>query len=101
MGLIKLLLLLGAGAGSTFVFLNANRRKRLETAFYNLLRNQDSCISLIQLATVAQVNSQVAKAYLDEQVRLLNGIPEVDEDGGVFYRFPKLRLPQEMLQDDW
>jgi predicted transcriptional regulator len=101
MGLIKLLLLFGSGAGLTVFLFNTSRRKRLETAFYHLLRNQDSCISLIQLVTVAQVNSQVAKTYLEEQVRLLNGIPEVDEEGEMFYRFPKLRLPPAMLEDDW
>jgi predicted transcriptional regulator len=101
MGLIKLLLLLGAGAGSTVFLFNTNRRKRLETAFYQLLRTQDSCVSLIQLVTIAQVNSQVAKTYLEEQVRLLNGLPEVDEDGSMFYRFPKLNLPAEIIEDDW
>ena len=45
--------------------------------------------------------SQTAKVFLDEQVRLLNGIPEVDDDGDTFYRFPKLRLPDLPIDDDW
>jgi predicted transcriptional regulator len=101
MGLIQLLVLLGAGATSTIFLFSANRRKRLEAAFYQLLRTQDSCVSLIQLVTIAQVNSQVAKTYLEEQAKLLNGIPEVDEEGDVFYRFPKLKLPVEAIEDDW
>ncbi len=101
MGLIQLLILLGLGAGSAGFVYNSNRRKRLEAAFYQLLRQQDSCISLIQLIAVAQVNSQATKIFLDEQVRLLNGIPEVDDDGDTFYRFPKLRLPDLLIDDDW
>ncbi len=101
MGLIQLLILLGLGAGAAGFARNANRRKRLETAFYQLLRQQDSCISLIQLIAISQVSSQAAKVFLDEQVRLLNGIPEVDDDGDTFYRFPKLRLPAPIPDDDW
>jgi hypothetical protein len=32
---------------------------------------------------------------------LLDGIPEVDDDGDTFYRFPKLKLPTQILDDDW
>jgi hypothetical protein len=101
MGLIQLLILLGLSAGTAGFIYNADRRKRLEAAFYQLLRQQDSCISLIQLIAISQVSSQTAKVFLDEQVRLLNGIPEVDDDGDTFYRFPKLRLPAAIVNDDW
>jgi hypothetical protein len=101
MGLIELLILLGLGVGATRFISNSNRRKRLESAFYQLLRQQDSCISLIQLMTISQVSSQNAKQFLDEQVRLLDGIPEVDDDGDTFYRFPRLKLSQPILDDDW
>lgn len=101
MGLIQLLLLLGLGAGTVGFVSSSNRRKRLESAFYQLLRQQESCISLIQLMAISQVSAQTAKDFLDEQVRLLDGIPEVDDDGNTFYRFPKLRLPEPLLNDDW
>lgn len=101
MGLIELLILLGLGAGTAGFIANSNRRKQLEAAFYKVLRQNDSCISLIQLIAVSQVSSQTAKVFLDEQVRLLNGIPEVDDDGDTFYRFPKLRLPDPPIDDDW
>jgi hypothetical protein len=101
MGLIELLILLGLGAGTAGLIAKSNRRKRLESAFYQLLRQQDSCISLIQLMAISQVNSQTTKIFLDEQVRLLNGIPEVDDDGDTFYRFPKLKLPDAIVNDDW
>jgi hypothetical protein len=101
MGLIELLLLLGLGTGVTRFIAASNQRKRLESAFYQLLRQQDSCISLIQLMAISQVSSQTAKVFLDEQMRLLDGIPEVNDDGETFYRFPKLRLPDPIVNDDW
>ena len=101
MGLLQLLILLGLGVGAAGFIQNLDRRKRLDVAFYQLLRQQDSCISLIQLVAISQVNSQAVKIFLDEQVRLLDGIPEVDEDGDTFYRFPKLRLPALIHNDDW
>jgi hypothetical protein len=101
MGLIELLILLGLGAGAAGFLAKSNRRKRLEAAFYQLLRQQDSCISLIQLIAISQVSSQDAKIFLDEQLRLLNGIPEVDDDGDTFYRFPKLNLPEAIVDDGW
>jgi hypothetical protein len=101
MGAIELLILLGLGVGTFRFISNSNRRKRLEAAFYQLLRQQDSCISLIQLMTISQVSSQDAKLFLDAQLRLLDGIPEVDDDGDTFYRFPKLKLPAAILDDDW
>ncbi|PSB54519.1 hypothetical protein C7B77_17930 [Chamaesiphon polymorphus CCALA 037] len=101
MGLIELLILLGLGVGTSKFVSNSNRRKRLESAFYELLRKQDSYISLIQLVAISQVSSQDAKIFLDEQVRLLDGIPEVDDDGDTFYRFPRLKLPDAIVDDDW
>jgi hypothetical protein len=101
MGLIELLILFGLGAGTVGSIVRSNRRKRLESAFYQLLQQQDSQISLIQLMAISQVSSQTAKVFLDEQTRLLDGIPEVNDEGDTFYRFPKLRLPGGTLHDDW
>jgi hypothetical protein len=101
MGLIELPLLLGLGIGIAIFISKSNQRKRLEAAFYQILRQQDSCVSLIQLMAISQVSSQTAKIFLDEQMRLLNGIPEVDDDGDTFYRFPKLRLPNLIADDGW
>jgi hypothetical protein len=53
------------------------------------------------LMAISQVSSQTAKIFLDEQMRLLNGIPEVDDEGDTFYRFPKLRLPNLIADDGW
>jgi hypothetical protein len=32
---------------------------------------------------------------------VLDAVPEVDDDGDTFYRFPKLKLPQYLPQNDW
>jgi hypothetical protein len=101
MGLIELPILLGLGVGIAIFISKSNQRKRLEAAFYQILRQHNSCVSLIQLIAISQVSSQTAKTFLDEQMRLLNGIPEVDDDGDTFYRFPKLRLPDLIVDDGW
>lgn len=70
---------------------NAFNRQQLEEAFYKLLEEQNSCISLIQLTAAARVDVQQARQYLERQVQMFSAVPEVDVDGDTFYRFPKLR----------
>lgn len=65
-------------------------RQQLEDAFYQLLEEQNSCISLIQLTAAARVDVQQARQYLERQVQMFAAVPEVDADGDTFYRFPKL-----------
>lgn len=72
----------------------SQQRDRLQDAFYRLLETENGCVSLIQLATLARVDAAVAQAYLDEQSRSFQAVPEVDADGDLFYRFPKLRRSQ-------
>jgi hypothetical protein len=101
MGLIQLLIILGAGAGVTIMMRNSNQNKRLESSFYQILRQHDSCVSLIQLASMAEVSTTIAKTYLDAQIRLLDGIPEVNDQGYTSYRFPAIKIPQQPIVDDW
>ncbi|HEY9637806.1 MAG TPA: hypothetical protein V6D14_30720 [Coleofasciculaceae cyanobacterium] len=68
----------------------AYNRQQLEDAFYQLLEEQNSCISLIQLTARARVDVQQTRQYLERQVQMFSAIPEVDADGDTFYRFPKL-----------
>src|SRR4028118_2136747 len=69
---------------------SAFNRQQLDDAFYQLLEEQNSCISLIQLTARARVDVQQARQYLERQVQLFSAVPEVDADGDTFYRFPKL-----------
>ena len=70
---------------------SAFNRQQLDDAFYQLLEQQNSCISLIQLTAASRVDVEQARKYLERQVQLFGAIPEVDADGDTFYRFPKLQ----------
>jgi hypothetical protein len=70
---------------------SAFNRQQLDDAFYQVLEEQNSCISLIQLTARARVDVQQARQYLERQVQMFGAVPEVDADGDTFYRFPKLQ----------
>ena len=94
MPIIELMFVLSLGGMAGLLILRATEAKQkqqqLENAFYKLLKEQNSCISLIQLAVAAQIDPQVAKQYLEQQIKTFGAVPEVDADGDMFYRFPKL-----------
>ncbi|MCY7383731.1 MAG: hypothetical protein LH628_14325 [Microcoleus sp. CAN_BIN18] len=97
MAILEFLLVIGmSGLVGLFITNNLNKNKqkrRLDEAFYQLLENQNSQISLIQLAASARVEAEVAQQYLDRQVKIFSAILDVDDEGDTFYRFPRLRLP--------
>lgn len=66
-------------------------RQQLDDAFYQLLEEQGSCISLIQLTAASRVDVEQSRKYLERQVKMFGAMPEVDADGDTFYRFPKLQ----------
>ncbi len=94
MALLELLIVSGLSVLFSLFVLNGFRnwrdQRQLENAFYQLLKAQNGCISLIELAATARVDAQLVKQYLEEQVQNFEAVPEVDEDGDMFYRFPKL-----------
>ncbi|MEG3844049.1 hypothetical protein [Microcoleus sp. herbarium14] len=97
MAILEFLFVIGlSGLVGLFVVKNLNeskKKRQLDEAFYQLLENQNSQISLIQLAASARVEAEVAQQYLDRQVKIFSAILEVDDEGDTFYRFPRLRLP--------
>ncbi len=104
--MVQLIIVLGFGSIGVFLFTrwNADRQRqdRLEQAFYQLIQSNHGTVALIQLATVAQVDAALAKEYFDRQVAVLNAVPEVDDDGDMAYRFPKLNLPKVLpRQEEW
>lgn len=64
--------------------------QQLERAFYELLASENGYMALIQLATAARVDAEIARHYLEHQANVLDATLEVDADGDTFYRFPKL-----------
>ncbi len=70
---------------------SAFTRQQLDDAFYQLLEEQGSCISLIQLTAASRVDVEQSRKYLERQVQMFGAVPEVDADGDTFYRFPKLQ----------
>jgi hypothetical protein len=105
--MLQLLIALGLGTAAVFFYsrwqAERQRQERLERTFYQLIKSNDGIVALIQLATVAQVDAAMAKEYFDRQVKVLNAIPEVDDDGDMTYRFPKLNMPKSLTapKDDW
>lgn len=88
-----------AGVSLTNIIQSRQQQSRLEQAFYQLLEVENGNVSLIQLAAAARVNAALAKSYLDTQVKFFGAVPEVDDDGDEFYRFPKLRRWSE--PEEW
>jgi type II secretory pathway pseudopilin PulG len=103
MAILEFLFVIGlSGFVGLFVVNNLNegkQKQRLDESFYQLLKTQDSQISLIQLAASARVEAQVAQQYLDQQVKIFSAILDVDDEGDTFYRFPRLRLPPSSSQE--
>jgi hypothetical protein len=101
MAAIEWVLMITLGMTTMVLFTKAAQQRQqqmqLEKAFYQLLKEENSCIALIQLAAKSQVTPQMAQQYLEQQVQIFDAVLEVDADGDTFYRFPKLsgRSPLE------
>lgn len=94
MAIVELMMVLALAGMAGLLILRATEAKhqqqKLDSAFYQLLTEKNSCISFIQLAAAARVDPEVAKPYLEQQIKTFGAVPEVDADGDTFYRFPKL-----------
>ena len=66
------------------------QQNRLEKAFYKLLKKQQGQISLIQLAAESRTSGVLAREYLEAQASFFSASLECDDEGQVFYQFPKL-----------
>jgi hypothetical protein len=104
--MFQLIVVLSFGSAGVFFltrwYSDKQRQDRLEQSFYQLIQSNSGTVALIQLATVAQVDAALAKEYFDRQVAVLNAVPEVDDDGDMAYRFPKLNLPKSLpRQEEW
>ncbi len=80
---------------------NQQKRQNLEQAFYRLVEAQNGKVSLIQLAAMAQVEAATAQQYLEQQAQIFSAFPEVDDEANTYYRFPQLKLPKLLKNQDW
>ena len=105
MPFIELIIVTGFGLflGIFIVNLASDRssQKILDNAFYRLIEAQNGRISLIQLAAAAKVDASMAQKYLERQVQIFAALPEVNEQGDTFYRFPQLSLPPGTDTNQW
>lgn len=105
MAILEFLLLISLGAIGGFFVLNylssQRQKKKLDAAFYQLLSTQGSTISLIQLAAAARVDAKTAQEYLEQQAVIFSALLDLNEEGETFYRFPKLKLPPQLLDEGW
>lgn len=72
---------------------------RLRTVFFQTARETGGYFSLMQFAMAADLPGETAKRYLDDRAKEFAASFEVDEQGGMFYRFPirQIEPPQDQL----
>ncbi|MGB3263207.1 MAG: hypothetical protein WBA89_04555 [Microcoleus sp.] len=103
MAILEFLLVIGLGGFAGLLIVNnlneSKQKRQLDEAFYQLLESQNSQMSLIQLAASARVEAEVAREYLNRQVKVFSAILEVDNEGDTFYRFPRLHLPPSSAKE--
>ncbi|HEY9725562.1 MAG TPA: hypothetical protein V6D50_03850 [Chroococcales cyanobacterium] len=74
-------------------------RTRLQSIFYNLLKNHNGRITVLQFAMEARLSGEVAKHYLDAQAREFNANFDVSQEGEVFYCFSIGELDNHRLAE--
>lgn len=63
------------------------KRDRLQSIFYGLLKQSKGHITLLQFAMEAKLSGTEARQFLDEQAREFNANFEVNDQGEIFYFF--------------
>lgn len=63
------------------------KRDRLQSIFYELVRQSKGQITLLQFAMEAKLSGTEARQFLDEQARVFNANFEVNDQGEIFYFF--------------
>ena len=73
MAILEFLLVIGLGGFAGLLIVNnlneSKQKRQLDEAFYQLLENQNSQMSLIQLAASARVEAEVAQEYLTGKLK--------------------------------
>ena len=61
---------------------------RLRSTFFQVAKENDGCVSVMQFSMAANLDGDEAKEFLDERAKEFSANFDVDEHGGIFYRFP-------------
>jgi len=72
---------------------------RLQAIFFQLAKETDGCMSVMQFSMAANLPGDKAKAFLDERAEEFSANFEVDEQGGIFYRFPIKAIDLDEAED--
>jgi hypothetical protein len=77
----------------------AKEGDRLQSIFFQLTKETDGCMSVMQFSMAANLAGDKAKAFLDERAKEFSANFEVDEQGGIFYRFPIKAIDLDEAED--
>ncbi len=61
---------------------------RLRSTFFQVAKENDGCVGVMQFSMAANLSGDKAKEFLDERAKEFSANFDVDEQGGIFYRFP-------------
>ena len=70
-----------------------NVEKKLHTTFFSLLKQNEGRITPLAFAAESGLNGADARKFLDARSEEFNGCFDVDQAGGVVYRFAVSALP--------
>lgn len=102
-----ILLGLPATAGGSWLLWHQQRQRRQQAArrlrsiFFHLVQTRQGQVTPLQLAMAAQIDGDIAKAYLDDRSLEFDATFEVDEQGNITYCFhlgdrPRARFPTQV-----
>lgn len=75
-------LALGASKGGS-----KDQGDRLKSIFFQMLMEDNGCITLMKFAKATQISKEEAKRYLDQKTQEFNATVKADEKGGIAYYF--------------
>ncbi|NER78599.1 MAG: hypothetical protein F6K42_03295 [Leptolyngbya sp. SIO1D8] len=93
-----------ASAGGAWLILNARRQRRLAEAqrlrqiFFKLVKAGRGKVTALRFAMEAQMDGEMAKAYLSDRSQEYDATFQVDNEGGITYCFHLGNINSRLLQ---
>lgn len=78
-----------------------HHQDRLDRAFYEMLRQHQGRMMVLDFAIATQLSAVEAQQYLDAKAREFAARYEVTQTGDIFYVFPTLQLPISEFQAEF